>query len=138
MMPLNQLAGMSVPDARTIEIRPWDMSQLNSIEKAILKSELGLTPANDGKVIRLSLPMLTEERRRDLTKVLHKMGEEFRVSVRNIRRDMVEGVKKAEKDKQITEDERKKADADLQKLTDSYIKKLDDLLAIKEKEIMEV
>lgn len=138
VMPLNQLAGVTIPDARTIEIRPWDVSQLASIEKAIQKSELGLNPANDGKMIRLSLPMLTEDRRKELVKVVHKMSEEYKVAIRNERRQMLESVKKAEKDKLLTEDDRKKAEADSQKLTDLYIKKIDDQLALKEKEITEI
>ncbi|MCB4792375.1 MAG: ribosome recycling factor [Elusimicrobia bacterium] len=138
LMPINQLANIGTSDARTIEIRPWDISQLVNIEKAILKSDLGLTPMNDGKIIRLSIPALTEERRKDLTKVVHKIAEEFRISVRNERRQMLEQVKKAEKDKAITEDDRKKAEVQLQKVTDDYIKKIDEILKTKEKEIMEV
>jgi len=138
MMPLNQLANLSTPDAKTIEIRPWDVSQLQNIEKAILKSDLGLTPANDGKIIRLSVPKLTEERRKEIMKGIHKSTEDFRVAIRNERRQIVENIKKAEKDKKITEDERKKGEADSQKLTDMYMKKIDELLALKEKEVMEV
>jgi ribosome recycling factor len=138
LMPLNQLAGLNIPDARTIEIRPWDISQISSIEKAILKSELGLTPMNDGKAIRLSLPMLTEQRRKEITKIVSKMAEDFKVSVRNERRTMLENIKKEEKEKMITEDGRKKGEQELQKVTDVYIKKIDELLALKEKEIMEV
>jgi ribosome recycling factor len=138
VMPINQLAAMSVPDARTIEIRPWDASQMASIEKAIMKSDLGLTPVNDGKLIRLSIPTLTEDRRKELIKVLNKMAEEFKIAIRNERRHIVDNIKKAEKDKQISEDERKKGETDSQKLTDTYIKKIDDLLALKEKELMEV
>ena len=138
MMPLNQLANLSTPDAKTIEIRPWDVSQLQNIEKAILKSDIGLTPANDGKIIRLSVPKLTEERRKEIVKGIHKSTEDFRIAIRNERRQIVEGIKKAEKDKQITEDDRKKGESDSQKLTDMYMKKIDDLLAQKEKEVMEV
>jgi ribosome recycling factor len=138
MLPINQLASLSIPDAKTIEIRPWDMSQLQSIEKAILKSDIGLTPANDGKIIRLTMPKLTEERRKDIMKGIHKNSEDFKVAIRNERRQIVEHIKKAEKDKTITEDERKKGEAESQKLTDLYMKKIDDLLAVKEKEVMEV
>lgn len=135
-MPLNQVAGISVPDAKTIEIRPWDATVLPAIEKAILASHLGITPANDGKVIRLRVPPLTEERRKELAKHVHKMAEDFRVSLRNERHQAVELVKKAEKDKKISEDDRFKTDEQLQKITAQYIKNIDELLAVKEKEIM--
>ena len=138
MMPLNQLANMGTPDPKTIEIRPWDVSQLGNIEKAILKSGIGLTPVNDGKIIRLSVPSLTEERRKDIIKAVHKLTEDFRIAIRNERRKIVENIKKAEKEKKITEDEMKKAEADSQKMTDVYMKKIDELLALKEKEVMEV
>jgi ribosome recycling factor len=138
MMPIKQLANVGVPDARTIEIRPWDVSQVSNIEKAIQKSSLGLTPQSDGKVIRLSIPTLTEERRKDLTKVVHKMAEDFRVSLRNERRQALENIKKLEKDKKITEDDKKKGEQDIQKITEAYVKKVDEVLAVKEKEIMEV
>lgn len=138
MMGLNQIASMNIPDARTIEIHPWDISQLGSVEKAILKSELGMTPINDGKVIRLTVPTLTEDRRKEMIRSLHKMTEDYKVAVRNERRQVLENLKKGEKDKQVTEDERKKGEQELQKLTDSYVKKIDDLLAQKEKEVMEV
>lgn len=138
LMPLNQVGAVNVPDGRTIEIRPWDLTQLQNIEKAIQKSELGLTPMNDGKVIRLAIPMLTEQRRKELSKVISKMAEDFKVAIRNERREMVDSIKKAEKDKLINEDDRKKAEADSQKLTDLYIKKIEDVQATKEKDIMEV
>ena len=138
MLPLNQLANMGTPDAKTIEIRPWDISQLQNIEKAILKSDIGLTPANDGKIIRLSVPSLTEDRRKEIVKGIHKLTEEFRIAVRNERRQIVENIKKAEKDKKITEDERKKGEIESQKLTDVYMKKIDELLAVEEKDVMEV
>jgi ribosome recycling factor len=138
MMPINQLANMSTPDGRTIEVRPWDVSQLQNIEKAIQKADLGLTPVNDGKIIRISVPTLTEDRRKEIIKGIHKMTEDFRVAIRNERRQIVENIKKAEKDKKITEDERKKAEVDSQKLTDVYMKKIDELLAVKEKDVMEV
>lgn len=138
LMPLNQLAGFAVPDARTIEIRPWDASQLQAIEKAILKSDIGMTPANDGKLIRLAVPSLTEDRRKEIIKSIGKIAEEFKITVRNERRQMLEEIKKAEKDKAIGEDDRKKGEADSQKLTDVYIKKIEDMLAVKQKELMEI
>jgi ribosome recycling factor len=137
-VPLNQVAGVSVPEARLLLIQPWDKNALGEIEKAILKSELGLTPMNDGKVIRLPIPALTEERRHDLVKVVKKMSEESKVSVRNIRRDANEEVKKLEKDKKISEDESKKAHDRIQEITDKYIVQIDEVLKKKEKEIMEV
>jgi ribosome recycling factor len=136
--PLNQLAGIAAPEPRMLEIRPWDKAAVGEIEKAILKSDLGLTPNNDGSIIRLQIPKLTEERRKDLIKVVRKMAEEYRVSLRNERRDAVEGLKKAEKAKEITEDDRAGGEQEIQKITDSYIKKIDDLLAAKERDIMEV
>ncbi len=138
MMPINQLANISIPDGRTIEIRPWDITQCANIEKAILKSDLGLTPMNDGKIIRISVPGLTEERRKEITKIVNKMAEDYKVSVRNIRREILENIKKAEKDKKITEDDKVVAEHESQKLTDIYIKKIDELVSTKEKEIMEV
>lgn len=138
LMPINQIAGVSVPDAKTIEIRPWDASQLGAIEKAIMKADIGMTPINDGKVVRISVPPLTEERRRDIAKSIGKTAEEYRVAIRNERRVLVDGIKKAEKDKQITEDDRKKSETEAQKITDSYIKKIDECVALKEKEIMQI
>jgi len=138
LMPINQLAGISVPDAKTIEIKPWDMSQLGAIEKAIMKAEIGMTPVNDGKVIRISVPPLTEERRRDIAKAIGKTAEDYKVAVRNERRVLVDAIKKAEKDKAITEDDRKKAENDAQKITDSYIKAIEELIATKEKEVMQI
>lgn len=138
LMPINQLANIGATDARTLEIRPWDVSQLQNIEKAILKSDLGLTPINDGKIIRLALPSLTEERRKELTKTVHKISEEFRISIRNERRQIADSIKKAEKEKAITEDDRKKAEALLQKITDENIMKIDELLKAKEKEVMAI
>ena len=137
-VPMKQVAAVSVPDGRTIEVKPWDHGALQAIEKAIQMSDLGLTPNNDGKMIRLSIPMMTEERRKDLVKAVRKMAEDFRVSIRNDRREALEKIKKAEKDKQITEDQRKSGEESLQKLTDIYVKKVDEGLALKEKEIMEV
>jgi ribosome recycling factor len=138
LMPINQLAGVSIPDAKTIEIRPWDASQLGAIEKAILKADIGMTPVNDGKVIRISVPPLTEERRKEIAKSISRMAEDFKVAVRNERRVLVEGIKKLEKDKVITEDDRKKFEADAQKTTDDYIKKIDESIALKEKEVMQI
>jgi ribosome recycling factor len=136
--PLNQMAAMTAPEARTLEIRPWDKGATAEIEKAIMKSDLGLTPTNDGTVIRLSIPKLTEERRKDLIKVVRKMAEEYRVSMRNERRDAVERLKKAEKAKEVSEDDRATGEQEIQKLTDQYVKKIDELLAGKERDIMEV
>ena len=117
LLSLNQVAGVSVPDGRTLEIKPWDMSQLNAIEKAILKSDLGLTPINDGKLIRISIPSLTEERRREIIKVVNKMSEDYKIAIRNERRQIVDEIKKLEKEKSITEDDKKKYEIDIQKLT---------------------
>ena len=138
LMSINQIAGISVPDAKTIEIRPWDASQLGAIEKAILKADIGMAPINDGKLIRISVPQLTEERRKEIAKTISKTAEEYRVAVRNERRILVDGIKKGEKDKAITEDDRKKLETEAQKTTDNYIKKIDELIAAKEKEIMQI
>lgn len=135
---VNQVANISVPEPRMITIQPWEKTMLAAIEKAILKSDLGLTPSSDGVIIRLSIPQLTQQRRAELAKVIHKKAEEARVAVRNIRRDANDAVKKLEKDKSISEDETKKAQEDMQKLTDKYIKEIDVVMAAKEKEIMEV
>ncbi|SDF39674.1 ribosome recycling factor [Sporolituus thermophilus] len=136
--PINQVANISVPEPRLIVIQPWEKSMLAPIEKAILKSDLGLTPTNDGNVIRLSIPQLTQQRRSELVKVVHKKAEEARVAIRNLRRDANDAIKKLEKEKQVSEDEAKKAQEDMQKLTDKYIKEVDQVMAAKEKEIMEV
>ena len=133
--PLKQLAAVTTPDARLIVIQPWDKGVLAEVEKAILKSEIGIMPTNDGKVIRLSIPSLTQERRAELDKILKKIAEDGHVSIRTGRHHAMEGVKKIEKDKAATEDERFKAQEDIQKLTDKYIKEIDTLLAAKEKEI---
>jgi len=138
LMALNQVAGLSVPDGRTIEIRPWDVSQLAAIEKALQKADLGMAPINDGKLIRLSVPTMTEDRRKDMVKAIHKMAEEFRISIRNERRKINDEIKQAEKDKKLTEDERKKGEQELNKFTDAYIHKIDELVKLKEKDIMEV
>ena len=136
--PIQQIAAISSPDARTLLITPWDGSALKSIEKAIQNSDLGINPQNDGKSIRLNFPQLTEERRKELVKQIHKYAEGGKVAVRNIRRDAIDHFKKLEKKSEITEDELKLAEKDLQKLTDDSCKKLDDLLAKKEKELMAV
>lgn len=138
--PLTQVANMAVPDPRQITIQPWEPKMLGDIEKAILKSDVGLTPSNDGKIIRLSIPPLTEERRQQIVKHAKKLAEETRVAVRNIRRDVNDEIKKKSKDKDahISEDAAKKLQEEIQKTTDSHIKKIDELLAHKEKEIMTV
>ena len=137
-MPLSQVASLSVPDPRTILIQPWDATVAGEVEKAILKSDLGLTPSNDGKVVRISIPPLTEERRKDLVKVAKKMAEEAKVSARTVRRDAIEMVKDLKKDKVIPEDEQFKAQDEIQKITDDFIRKIDGLCAAKEREILEV
>jgi ribosome recycling factor len=137
MTPLNQLAGLAVPERRLITIQPWDPSAVSAIEKAILKSDLGITPGNDGKVIRLAVPSLTEERRKDLVKVVHKMAEDGRVVIRNHRRDANDALKKKEKAKEVSEDDGRKGTEQIQELTNKMIKNLDELLAKKEKEILE-
>jgi len=136
--PLNQVADISSPDPRTLMIQPWDGTLLKAIEKAIQTSDLGINPQNDGRVIRLVFPQLTEERRRELTKQVKKYGEDAKVAVRNIRRDAMDYVKALKKKSEITEDDQKKAEKDLQDLTDKYIKKVDEACAVKEKELMEL
>ncbi|MGM9553956.1 MAG: ribosome recycling factor [Faecousia sp.] len=136
--PIGQVGTISSPDARTLVIQPWDGSLLKKIEKAIQSSDLGINPQNDGRVIRLVFPQLTEERRRELAKQVRKYGEDAKVAVRNIRRDAMDYIKKLKKDSEITEDDQKKAEKDLQDLTDKYIKKVDDACAVKEKELMEL
>ncbi len=136
--PLVQLAGITVPEPRLLMIRPWDRNTIGAIEKALLKSDLGLTPTNDGQVIRLVIPQLTEERRRELTRLVNKRVEEARVSVRNIRRDANDMLRDLEKEKLISEDELHQGREDAQKLTDEYIKKIDEIGKAKEAEIMEV
>jgi ribosome recycling factor len=137
-MPLKQLASLNTPDARTIAIQPFDPNQIAPIEKAIRASNLGINPTNDGRIIRLVVPLLTEERRKELVKVAHKYAEEHRVAVRQVRHHFIDEVKKLEKDKKIAEDERYREVEDGQKLTDEYIKKIDAELKKKEAEIMEV
>lgn len=136
--PLSQVASISTPDAKSFLIAPWEASILREIEQAIIKSELGMAPMNDGKVIRLKVPDLTEERRKDLAKQVKKIAEEARVAVRMSRRDANDEVKKLQKDKAISEDEAKKAEADIQKTTDDYIKKVDQIAEEKEKAIMTI
>jgi ribosome recycling factor len=136
--PINQLAGISVPEARLLVIQPYDKSILGEIEKAILKSDLGLNPANDGSIIRIAIPQLTEERRKELAKLVKKEAEEAKVAVRNIRRDGNEDLKKLEKNGEITEDDLRGYSDDIQKLTDEHITKIDQIAKDKEKEIMEV
>ena len=136
--PIGQVASISSPDPRSLVIQPWDGSLLKPIEKAIQVSDLGINPQNDGRIIRLVFPQLTEERRRDLTKQVKKYAEDAKVAVRNIRRDAMDAIKKASKKSEITEDDQKKYEKDMQELTDKYIKKVDELCAKKEKELMEI
>jgi len=136
--PVQQLASLTIPESRQIAIQPWEQKLIPEIEKAIMKSDLGLTPMNDGKTIRINIPILTEERRKQLVKLVKKRAEESKIAVRNIRRDSNEELKKLEKDEHISEDEVKKEHDEIQKITDSFIKKIDELADHKEKEIMEV
>ena len=136
--PINQIAGISVPEARLIVIQPWDTSILKDIEKAILASDIGINPNNDGKVIRLAFPELTEERRKELAKEIKKMGEESKIAIRAIRRDGIDKAKAMQKNGEITEDDLRTAEEDIQKLTDKKIEEIDKILADKEKEILTV
>lgn len=136
-MPLNQVASVAVPESHMITVQPWDGNILGDIEKAILASDLGLTPGNDGKMIRINIPPLTEERRKELVKQVRKMGEDTKIAVRNIRRDTIEKLKKQKKDKEISEDEMYKKQDEVQKLTDNHVQKTDEIISSKEKEIME-
>ncbi len=136
--PLAQVGTISVPEARTIIIQPWDATILGDVEKAILKSDIGLTPNNDGKCIRLNFPPLTEERRKELVKSISKRGEDAKVAVRAVRRDSLEDFKKQKKDGEITEDDLKNLETQVQKLTDKFVKEIDDIATEKEKEIMAV
>ncbi|NLI70834.1 MAG: ribosome recycling factor [Firmicutes bacterium] len=138
MTPLNQLAGITVPEPRLIVIQPWDKGAIKEVEKAILKSDLGLTPNNDGNLIRLAIPQLTEERRLELVKFVRKKGEEGRIAIRNLRREANEKLKAAQKDGQLSEDQFYTSQEKTQEMTDDYIKMIDGLLEEKEKEIMEV
>jgi ribosome recycling factor len=136
-MPLNQVASIAVPESRLLTVQPWDVNILGEIEKAILKSELGLTPSNDGKLIRVSIPPLTEQRRKELVKLVKKMAEECKVAVRNIRREAIERLKDDKKDKKISEDDLFRRQDQAQKITDEFVQKADSVLAEKEKEILE-
>jgi ribosome recycling factor len=137
MTPINQVASISVPDARTLTIQPWDQAALKKIEQAISKSDLGLTPANDGKLIRLTIPPLNEERRKQLAKSVGKLAEDARVAIRNVRREAKERIKALLKDKKISEDDERRSETELQKLTDRSTQKVDELLKKKEQEILE-
>ena len=136
--PVGQVGTISSPDARTLVIQPWDGSLLKKIEKAIQTSDLGINPQNDGRVIRLVFPQLTEERRKELAKQVKKYGEDAKVAIRNVRRDAVDFVKKAQKKGELTEDDQKKAEKDIQDLTDKYVKKVDEMCGKKDKELMEI
>ena len=136
--PISQMASVAVPDSRTLTIQPWDKGGIALIEKAILKSDLGLTPVNDGKIIRIMIPPLTEERRKELSKVVHAEGEDTKIAVRNIRRDANQQVKDLLKEKQITEDEERQTQDEIQKITDKAIKDVDDVVKAKEQELMAV
>jgi ribosome recycling factor len=135
--PLNQMASLSVPESRLISIQPWDVSVIKEIEKAILKSDLGLTPSSDGKIIRIAIPPLTEERRKELVKVVNKMSEDHKVAVRNLRRDANDMIKELKKEGEISEDEAFKAQDQVQQITDEHIKRIDEINDKKEKEILE-
>jgi ribosome recycling factor len=135
--PLNQMATLAVPESRLITIQPWDASVIKAVEKALLKSDLGLTPSNDGKIIRIAIPPLTEERRKSLVKVVHKICEEHKIGVRSTRRDSNDLIKSLKKDGEIAEDDAFKAQDEIQKITDEFIKRIDDQYAEKEKEILE-
>ena len=134
--PLNQVANISVPESRLIIIQPWDLTMLVEIEKAILKSDLGLVPTNDGKVLKVPIPELTEERRHELAKVVHKVAEKEKISIRNVRRDGNEKITSLQKEKKITEDDKRKAQNEIQKMTDKYIEKLESMVKSKEEEIL--
>lgn len=138
MTPINQLANISVPEPRLLVIAPWDASTISEIEKALQKSDIGINPMNDGKVIRLAFPELTEERRKELVKIIKKMGEESKIAIRSIRRDANDQLKQLEKESDITEDELKSAEKDVQKLTDDYTQIIDAIIEEKENEIMEL
>lgn len=137
-MPLNQVGTLTIPESRMIAIQPWDPQMLPAIEKALLKSDIGLTPVNDGKIIRLNIPQLTEERRKELVKLVKKIAEDFRVAIRNARRDAIDSLKKQKKDKDISEDDMFKLQDEAQSETDQHIKLIDEATASKEKEVMEV
>jgi ribosome recycling factor len=136
--PVNQIGSVSCPDARTIVIQPWDSSTLKGIEKAILASDIGITPANDGKVVRLSFPQLTEDRRKELKKQVSKLGEDKKVAIRNIRRDANDAAAKMKKNGELTEDELKTTEKKIQDVTDKYVKQVDEITAAKNKEILSI
>jgi len=136
--PLNQVANISTPDPRSLVVQPWDPSILANVEKAIINSDLGLTPNNDGKVIRITIPMLTEERRNELIKVVKKTGEESKVAIRNVRREANDELKKRSKEGEITEDESRRGQDEIQKMTDRYVKEVDQVVSQKEKEMLEI
>ena len=136
--PLKQVGSISAPEPRLLVIQPWDPNLIPAIEKEILKSDLGLNPSNDGKVIRLVIPMLTEERRRELTKIVKKNSENAKVAIRNIRRDIIDRIKKMEKDKEISEDDRRLGEEEVQKITDKYIEEIDVITKKKEEELLEI
>lgn len=137
-MPINQVATLTIPESRLIVIQPWDPQVLGGIEKAILKSDLGLTPVNDGKLVRISIPQLTEERRKEMVKRVKKIAEEYRVAIRNLRRESNDALKKQKENKEISEDEMFKLQDEVQKVTDKFVKNIDDIAVGKEKEVMEV
>ncbi len=136
--PLKQIAGVSAPEPRLLVVQPYDASSISDIERAIIQSDLGINPSNDGKIIRLAIPMLTEERRKELQKIVKKLGEEIKVALRNERRDANDKLKKMQKNKELTEDDLKKCEEEVQKLTDKYTKEIDQTISQKEKEILEV
>jgi ribosome recycling factor len=136
--PLNQLASISIPDARTIAIQPWDRSSFENIEKAIMQANLGLNPVNDGKIIRINIPALTEERRKELAKIAKKYTEEAKIAIRNIRRDNNEGLKDKKNNKEISEDDMHRGQEKIQRITDDFVARADKVLAEKEKEIMDI
>ena len=138
MVPLKQVANMGIPEPRLITVQPWDKSQIGAIEKAIMQADIGITPNSDGHIIRLPIPPLTEERRKELVKLVHQLGEEGKVAIRNIRRDALERFKKAQKSGEISEDEEYNGGIDIQNLTDEHIKKIDEIVSSKEEEIMEI
>jgi len=135
--PITQIATINVPDAKTIVVQPWDPSTLGAIEKAIKQSDLGFNPMNDGRILRIPVPPLTEERRKEIVKFCKKLTEDAKIAIRNIRRDQIELIRKAEKEKQLTEDDKKLGEEKIQKVTDKFIKKIDEIFSAKEKEIME-
>ncbi|MBN2417384.1 ribosome recycling factor [bacterium] len=137
-VPVNQVANLGIPEPRLIVIQPWEKPMLGEIEKAILKADIGITPNNDGNVIRLPIPQLTEERRKDFVKLIHQLGEDGKIAIRNIRRDAIDHLKKLEKESKISEDEQYNGGIDIQELTDTYVKIIDEAVAAKEKELMEI